>query len=102
MSLDLICPVCNHDVKMFDDYIKCLNCNKIYSITDGIPQMFIPTGQINSKKDVTEIVKQFYEDTPFPNYEDMEEINDLIIKSEMGYYAKFLNWSLKSLNMPSL
>ena len=87
----LICPVCNNDVNMFDGYLQCSNCNNDYSIKDGIPLMFVPTGWNNSKYDVTEIVNQFYENTPFPNYEDMEEINDLVKKSQMGYYAKFLN-----------
>ena len=91
MSVDLICPVCKNDVNMFDEYLQCIDCNNNYSVNDGIPQMFIPTDWNNSKNDVTEIVNQFYEDTPFPDYEDMEEINDLVTKSEMGYYAKFLN-----------
>ncbi len=91
MSVDLICPVCKNYLNMFDGYIQCLNCNNHYSIKDGIPLMFVPTGLNNSKYDVTEIVNQFYENTPFPNYEDMEEINDLVKKSEIGYYAKFLN-----------
>ena len=37
------------------------------------------------------MVKQFYEKTPFPNYENMEGVNDLVKKSEKGYYAKFMN-----------
>ena len=94
MSADielLVCPVCNNDLNMLDGYLQCLNCNNHYTIKDGIPLMFVPTSWNNSKFDVTEIVNQFYENTPFPNYEDMEEINDLVKKSEMGHYAKFLN-----------
>ena len=73
MSVDLICPACNNDLNMYDGYIQCLNCNNIYYIKDGIPLMFVPTGSNNKKYDVTEMVKEFYEESPFPNYEDMEE-----------------------------
>jgi len=73
MSVDLICPACNNDLNMYDGYTQCLNCNNIYYIKDGIPLMFVPTGSNNKKYDVTEMVKEFYEESPFPNYEDMEE-----------------------------
>jgi 2-polyprenyl-3-methyl-5-hydroxy-6-metoxy-1,4-benzoquinol methylase len=91
MSIELICPSCKNDVTLSEDYVQCIDCNNNYSITDGIAQLFMPTNWKESKKDVTDIVHQFYEDTPFPNYEDMEGINDLVTKSEMGYYAKFIN-----------
>ena len=91
MPEDLICPICKNDVNMFDEYLQCINCNKNYSITDGIPQMFIPTGWNNLKNDVTKIVNQFYEDNPFPDYEDVENISSLVIKAERSIYAKFLN-----------
>ena len=94
MSVDnklLKCPACSNSVNMFDRYLKCPSCGKDYLIEDDIPLMCIPNNWDNSKYDVSEIVNQFYAKTPFPNYEDMEGINDLVKKSEMGYYAKFLN-----------
>ncbi len=88
----LICPACNNDsLNELDNILKCVNCNREYVIRDNIPLMFLPNDWDNSKYDASEIVKFFYENTPFPNYEDMEEINDLVKKSEMGYYAEFLN-----------
>ena len=39
---------------------------------DGIPRLFVPTEGLVQGQDVTEIVKQFYEQTPFPNYDDMD------------------------------
>ena len=32
----------------------------------GIPRLFVPTDGASRRRDVTEIVKQFYEKTPFP------------------------------------
>ena len=88
----LICPFCNNkNLKERNDILICSSCDKKYSIRENIPLMYLPNNWQNSKYDVTEIVNQFYENTPFPNYEDVEGINDLVKKSEMGYYAKFLN-----------
>jgi len=88
----LICPACNNDnLNELDDILKCANCNREHVIRDNIPLMFLPNDWDNSKYDVSEIVNQFYSNTPFPNYEEMEGINELVKKSEMGYYAKFLN-----------
>ena len=88
----LICPACNNDnLNELNDILHCANCDREYVISDNIPLMYLPNDWKNSHYDVTEMVKQFYETTPFPNYEEMEGINDLVIKSEMGFYAKFLN-----------
>jgi SAM-dependent methyltransferase len=44
--------------------------------------------------DVTEIVKAFYEDTPFPNYDDHDSVRSLIEKSRHGQYARMLDESI--------
>jgi len=41
--------------------------------------------------DVTEAVKSFYEETPFPNYDDHDSVRSLIEKSRRGVYARLLN-----------
>ena len=88
----LICPAChNENLSLVDNELNCLNCDKYYHIKDNIPLMFLPNEWNNSKYDVTEIVNKFYNQTPFPNYKDMEDINSLVKKSERGYYGKFLN-----------
>ena len=77
----LICPVCNSDnINELEDIHKCANYNREYVIKDNIPLMYMQNDWKNSKYDVTEMVNSFYEKTPFPNYEDMEEINELLCK----------------------
>ncbi len=44
--------------------------------------------------DVTEIVKAFYEEHPFPNYDDHESLRSLVSKSRSGLYAKLLGEQL--------
>ncbi len=37
------------------------------------------------------MVKQFYEKTPFPNYEELENVGNLIQKAQRGVFARLLN-----------
>ena len=40
---------------------------------------------------MTEIVKQFYEQTPFPNYDDLDNHRALLEKARSGLFARLLN-----------
>lgn len=42
-------------------------------------------------KEVTAEVKSFYEKTPFPNYDGIESVQDLIKEAEKGIFARLLN-----------
>lgn len=86
-----ICPACGGDLEIADNGIKCLGCHNSYKVEDGIPLLFCPNEWDSSKKDVTNRVKSFYEKTPFPNYEELENIGDLIEKAQSGVFARLLN-----------
>ena len=47
-----------------------------------------------AQEKLTSIVKSFYEKTPFPNYEDCENINDLIRKAQASTFYELLNEQL--------
>ena len=49
---------------------RCCNCNASYSCDDGIWQLYADHEKTDG--DVTEKVKQFYEEHPFPNYDDQQ------------------------------
>ena len=59
--------------------------------TDGIAQLFWPHEKFADARDVTEKVQAFYEETPFPNYEDHDSLRSLIDKSRRGVYARRLD-----------
>ena len=40
---------------------------------------------------MTEVVKQFYEQTPFPNYDDLDNPRALLEKARAGLFARLLN-----------
>jgi carbamoyltransferase len=65
---------------------------KCYPVEEGIPRLFVlhPDANTNGHA-VTEVVKQFYEKTPFPNYEDVDNRRALIEKARQGWFARKLN-----------
>jgi len=58
---------------------------------NGIPLLFWPNEWEIAKKDVTERVKSFYEENPFPNYEGLDSSLSLRQKAEEGIFARLLD-----------
>jgi SAM-dependent methyltransferase len=66
-----------------------------YPIRQGIPFLFAPgPGTGTDKRDVTEIVKEFYEETPFPNYDGLDTRDSLRQKASTGILGKLLDEQL--------
>lgn len=65
-----------------------------YRVTDGIPLLFAPNVWPAGKRDVTDIVKSFYEETPFPNYDDLDSRESLRLKARRGVFAQLLDEQL--------
>jgi carbamoyltransferase len=62
-----------------------------YPVEDGIPRLFVSDEDAASGRDVTDVVKQFYEETPFPNYDDLDNQRALLEKARAGLFARLLN-----------
>jgi carbamoyltransferase len=63
-----------------------------YPVEEGIARLFVPTAEEDVRvQDVTETVKRFYEETPFPNYDDVDTPRALIEKARSGLFARLLN-----------
>ncbi|NIO58935.1 MAG: hypothetical protein GTO33_06225, partial [Acidobacteria bacterium] len=84
-------PCCSAEISQADGGLGCAQCERTFPVTDGIPQLFWPHEQIDDPRDVTEMVKAFYEETPFPNYDDHDSVRSLIEKSRRGQYARCLD-----------
>jgi carbamoyltransferase len=92
---DLWCsPNAQGELRIEGERAVCAKSGQTFPITDGIPQLFWPHESIDSNKDVTEVVKAFYEETPFPNYDDHDSVRSLIEKSRRGQYARVLDESI--------
>ena len=59
-----------------------------HNFIKGIPSLFIPNE--TDGKDVTDKVRSFYEENPFPNYEGMEEFGELVSKGSKNAFSKNL------------
>jgi carbamoyltransferase len=83
----LASPCCRAEMEEGRDGFRCASCRHVFPVEDGIPRLFWPHESIEQEGDVTEAVKAFYEETPFPNYDEHDTLRSLIDKSRRGGYA---------------
>ena len=65
-----------------------------FSLDGGIPCLFAPNEWSGEQPDVTELVKQFYEKTPFPNYDDVDSRLSLRQKASASVFARLVDEQL--------
>ena len=88
----LRCPCgCGGELAQAPESLRSTACGREFPITGDIPQLYWPHDKAGEATDVTERVKAFYEETPFPNYDDHESVRSLIEKSRKGLYARALD-----------
>lgn len=63
-----------------------------FPVEGGILRAFVPHDRADA--DVTQDMKAFYEENPFPNYEDLDNIGSLIQKSLDRGFPEMLNRSI--------
>jgi carbamoyltransferase len=84
-------PCCGALLRDAPERLECAACDHAFPVSDGVPQLFWPHEGIDAASDVTEVVKAFYEDAPFPNYDEHDSVRTLIEKSRKGLYARRLD-----------
>jgi SAM-dependent methyltransferase len=87
----LSCPKCGSKLSVSGEELKCDGCAQRYPVANEIPQLFWPNEWDSSTRDVTEVVKAFYEISPFPNYDEVDDIPSLIDKACQGVFARLLD-----------
>jgi SAM-dependent methyltransferase len=87
----LCCPRCRAGLEVRAAGLVCSGCARSFPIDAQIPQLFWPNEWDPSKPDVTEIVRAFYEETPFPNYDDFDSVASLARKAREGRFARLLD-----------
>jgi len=88
-----VCPACGGALRVSGDRsgLECSQCQRSFGCEHGIPLLFLPSDWEDSKKDVTEEVKAFYEENPFPNYDDLDSEWSLKEKARKGVFARLLD-----------
>lgn len=61
----------------------------MYPIQEGIPLLF--HSHTTQTGDVTNVVKAFYEENPFPNYDDLDSRDSLAQKANRSIFARLLD-----------
>ncbi len=92
--LQLTCPWCGGNFCEVPNGLECASCKKSFGAENSIPLLFCPNDW-DGKDDVTQKIKAFYEQTPFPNYEDIDSASSLRNKAEKGIFAKLLDEQIK-------
>lgn len=87
----LACPACRADLVLEDEGLRCGACRAAYGTAGNIPLLFCPNEWDRSRDDVTMTVKSFYEETPFPNYDEFDNVGWLVEKARKGVFAKLLD-----------
>jgi SAM-dependent methyltransferase len=87
----LACPNCEADLALEEDGLRCTACKTAYGVNNNIPMLFCPNEWDRARDDVTMAVKSFYEETPFPNYDDFDNVGWLVEKARKGVFAKLLD-----------
>ncbi len=87
------CPSCGGNLNIRKDCCKidCPKCKRVFECEGGIPLLFWSNEWKDSQTDVTNVMKSFYEETPFPNYEDLDSTWSLREKAEKGIFARLLD-----------
>jgi len=90
--LDLLCcPGCGADLELRANELCCVGCSSRFEISHDIPLLFLPNEWDGSREDVTESMKAFYEETPFPNYDEFDSVASLVEKARKGRFAALLD-----------
>jgi SAM-dependent methyltransferase len=85
------CPGCGGGLNQAGDALICGTCEHRFEIDDGIPLLYWPNEWEGDRRDVTGEVKAFYEETPFPNYDDFDSLDSLARKARQGIFARLLD-----------
>jgi SAM-dependent methyltransferase len=87
----LECPATGKPLCAENGALAVAGSDRRYSATDGIPNLFVPATPAPEHVDVTELVKAFYEETPFPNYDDLDSRESLARKARGSIFPALLN-----------
>jgi SAM-dependent methyltransferase len=87
----LQCPVTGEPLMASGDGWISARGGRRYPVDDGIPNLFVPVDPSMPNRGVTEIVREFYEERPFPNYDDLGSRESLIAKSRQSLFAAALD-----------
>ncbi|OAN49226.1 hypothetical protein A6A04_03685 [Paramagnetospirillum marisnigri] len=71
-----------------DGALRCAETGERFEYLRGIPSLYHPSPEEGA--DVTARIRSFYEETPFPSYEGLEEFGELVAKGQSNPFSRNL------------
>jgi len=75
-------------LEIVDDGLRCVQTGRLYPLLRGVPSLYQPSPEEGTE--VTAKIRSFYEETPFPNYEGLEEFGELVSKGQSNPFSRQL------------
>jgi 2-polyprenyl-3-methyl-5-hydroxy-6-metoxy-1,4-benzoquinol methylase len=75
-------------LEQVDEGLRCVETGELYPSIRGIPSLYAPAP--DEAREVTERVRSFYEENPFPSYEGVEEFGELVSKGQRNPFTRRL------------
>ena len=85
------CPKCAGELDRSQIEFRCRSCQQVFPVVDNLPQLFWKTEWDKSAPDITDAMKAFYEQYPFPNYDNFDSAGSLQEKARKRVFAKLLD-----------
>ncbi len=90
----LACPITGEGLTATASGLANASGSRIYPIIAGVPELFAPSDATLATDDLTERVKAFYEETPFPDYAENETRETLASKARRNLFVHALDAEL--------
>lgn len=88
----LQCPHAGEPLTLYGEYLVTPSQRR-YPVEDGIPRLYADEGE-GAAVGVTHAVRDFFEEVPFPNYNDFDTIDTFLTKADQGVFARMLRTQL--------
>ena len=100
---NIVCPITGERLERVADRLVSPSKNS-YGFSGGVPLLYVdenqtstaasPTAKAPTEARVTHTVRDFYEDTPFPNYNSFDSLEAFVQRANAGIFAKLLREQL--------
>ena len=74
-----------------DGWLTTADGQERYRIDNGILRLFVEERETGHRSSVTATVKAFYEETPFPNYNEFDSLESFLQRAIDGLFANLLS-----------
>lgn len=85
----LRCPACTTKLTLDGEAFACPGCTRSFPFVDGLPRLYHPHDQ--GVGDVTESIRSFYEEHPFPSYERLDDVASLVSRARHNPFTRLLD-----------